>query len=74
MKTLLATLLVVSFSAVATDWNELYGTFDGISDNYVNPYAEFKYTDELADAESNGYFTELEEAVSVRNEQNGYWE
>lgn len=65
---------MLSFSANAFDWNEAFGTYEGISDNYVaeETFAEYG-SDELAEAETNGYFTQWEEAVAIWNEENGYW-
>lgn len=67
-------LVATSAFSHSADWmNEAYGTYEGVSDNYENPYEVFLYTDELANAETNGYFSEYDEELSAWNNSNGYW-
>jgi len=78
-KVFLTTMLLATGVATASDdWmNEAYGTYEGISANYVEITADatgFTYSNELAEAETNGYFTQWEEAVGIWNEENGYWQ
>jgi len=65
---------LISFQANAFDWNEAFGTYEGISDNYEPPKLLEYGSDELAEAETSGYFSEWEEAIAIWNEQNGYWD
>lgn len=80
MKKILGFTLLLATTAVSAsnDWmNEAYGTYEGTSNNYVEFTTNetgFIYSDSLAEAETNGYFTQWEEAVATWNEQNGYWQ